>query len=504
MKFFRNNWFWILGILIGVGISSIILGQRNQPQTDETGNMAPDVAAHTPDATKLPPGETEQSGHWHNGVWHKKPHAKLVQTSQKKENPLKFRYTFKKAENGKAKYGKIVPPSSGHLQKPPPLPEDIKTRLIQLAKGMAGSVKNYMETEEYAERELEILTGDLTPEEAVIFLEKHQVYNAAILERISADRGFGYLKAIWASPERTSAAAKRAHAENPDNFDAQMWILGYEDKSKRIAGYREILAKNPNYVRALRSLGRDLAYDAPIEAIQHLKKATSIDPTFGLFYLGKAHERLGEVKTAWLYYRKRQNHPRSVFRDSILNQHMRALEGGGFNYQPIQREREVLLQIDQEVLQPDMGKAHPEKDSLPVVVEKPWHSELTPLKPKTPEKQPTDKELRKAARTEALRAEFLRHQEQAHQEFKVFIEWVESVANENAPIDTNDFLAKELAAHLKGGKTEVAPERLVRAFEFINRYGKEEGHKRLKERDRELATEIESYKNKTTSEKMQD
>ena len=28
-------------------------------------------------------------------------------------------------------------------------------------------------------------------------------------------------------------------------------------------------------------------------------------------------------------------------------------------------------------------------------------------------------------------------------------------------------LAKELKAHLKGGKTKVAPERLVRAFEMI-------------------------------------
>ena len=495
MKFFRNNWYWMLSIVIGLGISSIILIQRDQLRVAATGNTAPDFEAHALDAAKPPPGETEQSGHWRNGVWHKKPYEKLVQTSQiKRDTPLKFRHTFKKTENRKAKYGKIVPPSSGHLQKPPPLPEDIKTHLIQLEKEMADSIKsNYWETEEYAERELEILTGDLTPEEAVSFLETHQVYNAAILKRVSADRGFRYLKAIGASPERTSNAATLALAENPNNYDAQMWLLGYEDKTKRIAGYREILVENPNYLPTLRSLGRDLAYDEPVEAIQHLKKATSIDPTSGFFYLGKAHERLGDVKTAWLYYRKRQNHPRSVFRDSILNQHMRVLEGEGFNYPPIQHEHQTLPQIDGEVPQPDMGEAHPGKNSVPVV-ETPWFRELTPLEPKPPKNQPTDKVRQRAARTEAARTEFLRQQEQTHQEFKVFLEWVESVANENAPIDTNNFLAKELESHLKGKKTNMDLARIVRAFEFIERYGGREGLQRLKEKDPELVKQIERFR----------
>ena len=65
--------------------------------------------------------------------------------------------------------------------------------------------------------------------------------------------------------------------------------------------------------------------------------------------------------------------------------------------------------------------------------------------------------------------------------------------NADAPLDTNNFLAKELEAHLKGGKTKVAPERLVRAFEMIQRHGETKGFQRLKEKDPELAAEVERF-----------
>ena len=107
------------------------------------------------------------------------------------------------------------------------------------------------------------------------------------------------------------------------------------------------------------------------------------------------------------------------------------------------------------------------------------------------EKQPLNKEDQKAARAEAARAEFQRQQETAQREFNEFLKWVESIMNEESPIDTNNFLTKQLEAHLKGGKTTVEPERIVRAFEMIKRYGGTKGIQRLKEKDPELAAEVE-------------
>ena len=54
-----------------------------------------DIADHTPDAVKPPPG-TSLSGYWHNGKWHAAPHTDRTQktrketpTAQLKQKPRK-------------------------------------------------------------------------------------------------------------------------------------------------------------------------------------------------------------------------------------------------------------------------------------------------------------------------------------------------------------------------------------------------------------------------------
>ena len=54
-----------------------------------------------------------------------------------------------------------------------------------------------------------------------------------------------------------------------------------------------------------------------------------------------------------------------------------------------------------------------------------------------------------------------------------------------------DFLSTELAAHLSGGDALFAPERTIRAYEMIERYGPKEGLQRIKEKDPELAKLME-------------
>ena len=94
----------------------------------------------------------------------------------------------------------------------------------------------------------------------------------------------------------------------------------------------------------------------------------------------------------------------------------------------------------------------------------PWLPELPPQETHPSENQQTA--------AEAARAEFQRRHAAAQKEFDAFMKWVVSIMREDSVTATNDFLAKELAAHLKGDKTEVTPERLVRAFELIQRHGR--------------------------------
>ena len=68
MRFFRNNWYWILGIVICLIVGSVIIVQRGQQQTAEAGKITPDIAEQTPDTAKLtPPGELA------NLIWYDSP-----------------------------------------------------------------------------------------------------------------------------------------------------------------------------------------------------------------------------------------------------------------------------------------------------------------------------------------------------------------------------------------------------------------------------------------------
>ena len=44
MKFIRNNWYWIFGIVIGLGIGSIITMHRVQSQTPAPEQETPAVS----------------------------------------------------------------------------------------------------------------------------------------------------------------------------------------------------------------------------------------------------------------------------------------------------------------------------------------------------------------------------------------------------------------------------------------------------------------------------
>ena len=65
----------------------------------------------------------------------------------------------------------------------------------------------------------------------------------------------------------------------------------------------------------------------------------------------------------------------------------------------------------------------------------------------------------------------------------------------DAPIDTNNFLAKELERHLSGKEATFAPDRVTRGFELIQRYGQDEGIKRLEKADPKLAKQVKQMLN---------
>lgn len=349
--------------------------------------------------------------------------------------------------------GEIVPAVIDYLPtRPPQLPDEILSRLADLRRKMMHSgIPNYSESDVYAEKQLEILTGGMSDKDAVAFLEKYKYYNTAILKRISAGRGFTYLARIGSSPERLHAAALRAVDENSNNFDAYMHLLSEKSRDTRILGYREILDENPSYVLALQGLARDIAYELPLEAARHLKKSIRLDPSYGFFDLGITYERIGNYKTAWLCYRRELTQPHLPG----VETHILNLESGISNYPSIQEK------ID----------SQPEDTDNPFVEE-------SILKPKV-------------------------YPVEAHQELKKFRTWVETIVKEKSEAHTDNLLTKEIDAFIKHGRFTFEPERTVRAYEFIQRNGEIVGLVLLKQKDPELAQEIESLINEKKSDKTE-
>ncbi len=189
-------------------------------------------------------------------------------------------------------------------------------------------------------------------------------------------------------------------------------MLSEKDNAKAAAGYREILAKDPNHVGALLNLAYRTHYDDPEGALEHLTKAHKLDPTRGSEVIGMVYERLGDVKTAWLYYRK---HLTLWPTDPLAGGHLMRIEKGDPAYTPIHLERHTVPPRNKTSM--DKGLAVPPKKTTPAAKAMPWYPELPPEATHLEDTLPTDA----AAARAAFEREFERRQAAAQKEFDAFM-----------------------------------------------------------------------------------
>ena len=299
--------------------------------------------------------------------------------------------------------------------------------------------------------------GKINFEYVVDFLESQHIYKPAILEKLEPRRAFRYLAvtSITMSESRSRNIAKtyaeRILAKDPDNPDAQLHMVRYEeDKTKIIDLYRQILTKHPNHPNTLSALGYRLLDHSPEEAIQYLKKANLLDPTLGLMGLGEAYERLGDVKTAWFCYNK-----------NIENRKRRK---GRFPPSRIHFD----FYVDEMNLRDIAGGRY-------------WRSAIKWVP------DPNGNKNRRVMVFEPVDAK----QEREIREFYQFRDWVRNIESRKLVNRKNDFLVREVEKHLEGGKPMFDPERIVRTYEITTQYPGNEGIQRLKKTDPEVALEIE-------------
>ena len=407
------------------------------------------------------------------------------------------------------------------LRSPELPPLKLPLDLIKRLDKVDSNGNNYRLNPNYFQEVFEAVSNGQDMETTIKLLKEYGIYTNVVLEHMESYEAFRYV--IESAPVDLKGSypdggqfgvvgddikyAKRVIGEDPrssEALEAGLYIARVlEDPHERETYYRGVLKYHPNSSKALYGLGDLINYDRPSEGIVYLKKATDLDPFIGgrrggNHQLGIAYQRLGDYKSAWVHFKKSvalYPYPSNVY----SRRQMGAIARGEPILLPIKREVPAGLTFEGASVPDRSSESVPflESDShIDVFLFIEVDEEVSPSSPKVPSSP--DPSVMDAEHKAFL--EFLREQEREAQAayFKRvndFIEMAESL-EKNAPVDTNDFLEKELERHLLGKQTSVAPDRLIRGFEMMNKYGREEGLKRLEKHDPKLAEQVKRLLNK--------
>lgn len=286
------------------------------------------------------------------------------------------------------------------------------------------------------------------------------------LDTLSAAK---FLKALGHG-KYASEYADKALAENPDDFETLLvWTKLRFDDEEREYGYRRLLEMDPNSITVLTGLGSLLANDAPEEAIEHLEKANSLDPTAGLYQLGRAYQRVGEYDKAVTALKKayqRYNQPRML-------SEIRSIEAGTPQIPLIQRETVDGWQNETGTKSPD-GSQRDSASTAPL--------ETTEAAEDTSVEHHTREPSADEPGNQTDIQEFLEQMTDA--EFSEFERFLAEESPELSEFQNAGSIKTELGERF-------SPERFKTAMDILSRYGPEKGFRRLKATDPELAAELE-------------
>ncbi|MYB96364.1 hypothetical protein F4054_09110 [Candidatus Poribacteria bacterium] len=180
--------------------------------------------------------------------------------------------------------------------------------------------------------------------------EQYRIERARVLtEDMDSLSAVKLLERLGEHHKSIAEYAKRAYADNPNNPEALLyWSTTLESKDEKNAVYHRVLEIDPNSATALLRLGRNLAYDDPHTAIEHLTKVEEMQhPLAPTPYhrFARAYERIGEYDKAIEAYRKGyENDPHSD-RAPYMRAQIEDLEAGIYKvplWQPEEAETDNL------------------------------------------------------------------------------------------------------------------------------------------------------------------
>ncbi len=391
------------------------------------------------------------------------------------------------------------------------LPRSLEKRLDKVRIDHGGQYNHdYLTNPNYYRDVYEAVSNGRDMETTIQLLKEYGIYTDVVLEHMDSYEAFKYVQncSIDVDVKKESAIkyAKRVVNEAPSSaeaLDAWLYLERVTSDPQEDENYlRAALEYHPNSIAVLNGLGTLLVHEKPEHAVRYFKKVKGLDSKQGDWDLGIAYQRLGDYKTAWVHLKRSLAlYPNSTMR-VFKQMHLDAIEIGEPALSPVQRDSIPDL-TGQSADVPSQNPVDvPSAPNFDVFVDDFVMPEEVPASMPPPERLSAEELARQESEHQAY-LDMLDEQEafskrletdamfrEAYfEEVEKFITWAESIMND-VPVETNNFLSKEMERHLLGKQTTFDPDRIKRGFEFINKYGQDEGLKRLHQKDPDLAKQV--------------
>ncbi len=430
----------VLGLVLIIGIVALVSNQLDKSTSDsvvegENPKARAGTVGQTPlpvniSTKKPPPGETEDTRHWHGNTWHKTP---------------------------------VREPEKGFIDKlwePKSRGADKYYEMLMHTGNVPEEYKSPNGTDHYAFYQHIIAKY---PNSKAAFEARYRLATQGSVTT-QADDLKSLLKYYPDSPRINADIAFWTSIESPEES------IAFAKKALRLPAFslewNSDILRSPE-VDAHTALGR--AYQRLGDyktAMVHLKKAQSLI--------------LPEIDDRWVSNRY-----------ETYGEHIEAIIAGKplLGPDPIEVQEESSGQ-ESVLAVPSTSDVSASSDSPTSVEGFDFSSdddELLPFDRRSPDFSESDPRLRIREVAEKARADFLLHQQQKQLEFEGFLRWMEQIERAKSPADLDDFLMREMARTLQGEASDFETDRLIRAYETMTRYGKTEGLTKLRQRDPEMA-----------------
>lgn len=440
MLFLKKHGWWVLSIVICMCISAGILMYRNKDEVEveihgtessETADSSNRSLGGSSMPTKQPPlGETHDMGYWEGDTWHQRTPNEAAESSLWDELWLPKKW-------GADKYYEMLRLDQVPDEFKGPDGKDYagwyRSIIAEYPNSKAALVARYKLV---AKGSFSARADNL--KELLKYYPESRLINAEI----------AWLNASL-YPEEAIAFAKKALRLPPYGWDTEIGELDL------LGSFT--MHSHKALSRAYQRLGD---YKT---AMVHLKKVRSLLlPEIGDMWVSSAYETYGEEIEA-IKAGKPLIGPDPVDVQVVDSEDV-------FGMDDISVSTEPPASVDDAFdFSPDAD------DDVFLELDRPDRSETSAYRER----------MREAA--EAARAAFVSRQEQKQREFESFLRWMEAIERAESPADLEDFLMREMARTLQGEGGQFAPDRLIRAYETMERYGKTEGLTKLSTLDREVA-----------------